>query len=172
MASNPGIGDNQAISAVRVLIVEDFEPFRRFVRSTLGRNPELHVIAEVSDGIEAVRRAEELQPNLILLDVGLPSLSGIEAARRIHKLSPESKIIFLSQESSADVVQEAISLGAWGYVVKARAASDLLPAVQAVREGKRFISKGLLGQHLTDASPQPAEDSSSHSPSTSFLPSE
>src|SRR5271155_4408442 len=133
MAATPRKGNNQAASRVRLLVVEDFEPFRRFIRSMLGRNPELNVIGEASDGAEAVRKAEDLQPSLILLDIGLPSLTGIEAARRIRKLSPESKIIFLTQESSADVVQEAMSSGAWGYVAKARAASDLLPALQAVR---------------------------------------
>ncbi len=157
MAATPRNGD-QGASRLRVLVVEDFEPFRRFICSMLVRNPELQIIAEASDGIEAVRIAEELQPHLILLDIGLPNLTGIETARRIRQLSPQSKIIFVSQESSADVVQEAISLGAWGYVVKTRIASDLLAAVQAVREGNRFISNGLLDQPLTNARPQPAQD--------------
>jgi DNA-binding NarL/FixJ family response regulator len=75
--------DNRGGSAVRVLVVEDFEPFRRFICSRLGEKPELQVIGEVADGIAAVRKAEELQPDLILLDVGLPTLNGIEVARRI-----------------------------------------------------------------------------------------
>jgi DNA-binding NarL/FixJ family response regulator len=75
---------------------------------------------------------------LILLDIGLPKLNGIEAARRIRKLAPESKIIFLSQESSPDVVQEALSLG-WGYVAKTRGASELLPAVEAAISQKQFV---------------------------------
>jgi DNA-binding NarL/FixJ family response regulator len=125
---------------VRVLIVEDFVPFRQFVSSTLATKPELQVVGEASDGLEGVQKAEELKPDLILLDVGLPSLNGIDAARQIRKLSPESKIIFLSQESSADVIQEALSLGAWAYVVKTRAQSDLLTAVDAVLLGKRFVS--------------------------------
>ena len=73
---------------VRVFIVDDYEPFRRFVRSTLGRRPDLQVIGEASDGLEAVRKAEELQPDLIVLDIGLPTLNGIEVARRIRKLLP------------------------------------------------------------------------------------
>jgi DNA-binding NarL/FixJ family response regulator len=140
LAAIPCIDDNQGVSAVRVLLVEDFEPFRRFICSTLHRDSKLQVVAVVSDGMEAVRRAEQLQPDLILLDVGLPTLTGIEAARLIRKLSPESKIIFVSQESSADVVEEAISLGARGYVVKTKAANDLLAAVQTVCEGKIFVS--------------------------------
>ena len=107
-------------------MVEDFEPFRRFICSTLRKRPEFQIVEEVTDGLEAVQKAEELQPDLIMLDIGLPSLNGIDAARRIRKLSPKSKILFMSQESSADVVQEALALGALGYVVKAHAGSELL----------------------------------------------
>ena len=100
----------------------------------------MQVICEVSDGLEAVHKAEELKPDLILLDIGLPTLNGIEVARQIRKLAPDSKIVFLSQESSSEVVEEALRLGAWGYVLKTRAGSDLLPAVEAVLSGKRFVS--------------------------------
>jgi DNA-binding NarL/FixJ family response regulator len=106
---------------VRILLVEDFEPFRRFIRSQLQPRLDLEVIAEASDGLEAVHVAEQLQPDLILLDIGLPKLNGIEAARRIRKLCPESKIVFLSQESSADVIEEALNSGGTGYVIKANA---------------------------------------------------
>ena len=105
-------------------------------------------MGEVSDGLEAVQKVEELQPDLIVLDIGLPSLNGIEAARRIRKLSPESKILFVSQESSADVVQEALGTGAHSYVVKSDAGSELLPAVKAVLEAKRFISASLASHFL------------------------
>lgn len=119
-------------SPVRIFVVDDYEPFRRFVRSTLEQRPDLQIIGEALDGLEAVHKAEELKPDLILLDIGLLTLNGIEAARFIRKLSPQSKILFLSQESSADVVQEAFSLGALGFVVKAHAGSELLAAVGAV----------------------------------------
>ena len=127
------------MSLVRVLVVEDFLPFRRFVCSTLGKRCELQVVCEASDGLEAVQKAQELQPDLILLDIGLPTLNGIEAARRIRKLAPESKIIFLSQESSAEVVQEALSLGARGYVVKTRVGNELLAAVDSVVSEKQLL---------------------------------
>jgi DNA-binding NarL/FixJ family response regulator len=127
------------VPLIRVLVVEDFEPFRRFICSTLEKKSELQVVCEVSDGLEAVQKAEELQPDLILLDIGLPTLNGIEAARQIRKLAPEAKIIFVSQESSADVVQEALSLGALGYVVKTHAGSELLAAVDAVLLEKQFV---------------------------------
>ena len=98
-------------STIRVLVVDDYEPFRRLVCSMVGEKPALQIVGEASDGLEAVRRAQELKPDLVLLDIGLPELNGIEAARRIRKLSPESKILFVSQESSPDVLREALSFG-------------------------------------------------------------
>jgi DNA-binding NarL/FixJ family response regulator len=97
------------VSKVRVLVVDDFAPFRRFVCSKLVGIRDLHVVGEVSDGPEAVQKAVELKPDLILLDVGLPTLNGIEVARQIREIVPKARIIFLSQESSPDVVQEAFS---------------------------------------------------------------
>jgi DNA-binding NarL/FixJ family response regulator len=119
-----------------VLVVDDFEPFRSFVCSALRQNPELEVVGELSDGLAAVQKAAELNPDLILLDIGLPKLNGVEAARQIRKLVPNAKIIFLSQESSDDVIREALSLGALGYVVKTLAGSELLPAVKAALGGE------------------------------------
>jgi CheY-like chemotaxis protein len=96
---------------------------------------------------------------LIVLDIGLPSLNGIEAARRIRKLSPKSKILFVSQESSADVVQEALALGALGYVVKADAGKELLTAVNALVHGDRFVGKRFAGYDLTGTSDRPNPES-------------
>ncbi len=118
----------------------------------------MQVICEASDGPEAVQKAEELRPDLILLDIGLPKLNGLEAARQIRKLAPEAKILFLTQETSADVVQEALSLGALGYVVKAQAGAELLAAVQAVLQGKQFVSSGLSGRYFTQAKDTQASD--------------
>ena len=139
-------------------MVDDYEPFRRFICSTLRKRPELQVVGESSDGLEAVHKAEELQPDLIVLDIGLPSLNGIEAARRIRHISPDSKILLISQESAADVVQEALALGALGYVVKAHAGSELLAAVAAVLEGRQFVSRGLSGHSFAHATDEQATD--------------
>jgi DNA-binding NarL/FixJ family response regulator len=121
-----------------LLLVDDFEPWRRFVASTLKHK--LQFIREASDGFEAVQRAQELQPDLIVLDIGLPKLNGIEAARQIRKIAPQSKILFLTENNSPDIEAEALSLGAKGYVVKSDAGSDLLAAVEAVLHDEQFVS--------------------------------
>jgi len=134
-----------ATSSIRVLVVDDYEPFRRILFSRLQKTSSLYVCWEASDGLEAVQKAEELQPDLILLDIGLPKLNGIEVARRIRKVSPGSKILFVSQESSADAVQEALGTGAQGYVVKIDAGTELLEGVKAVLLGERFVGRRFSG---------------------------
>jgi DNA-binding NarL/FixJ family response regulator len=129
---------NLSPAAVGVLIAEDSPPYRQFVCSTIAKKAHLQIIAEVSDGLEAVQKAVELKPDLILLDIGLPTMNGIEAARRIRTLVPNAKIIFSSCETSVDVVEEALSTGARAYVQKAKAGSQLLTAIDAV------ISDGVL----------------------------
>jgi DNA-binding NarL/FixJ family response regulator len=130
---------------IRILVVDDHEPFRCFVSSMLQRQENLQVIEEGQDGLQAVEQAEALQPDIILLDIGLPGLNGIEAARQIRRVASHSRIVFVTQESSPEVVEEALRLGAWGYVAKAQAGTDLLAAVEAVSHGARFVSNSLNG---------------------------
>jgi DNA-binding NarL/FixJ family response regulator len=141
---------------IRVLVVDDFENWRRQVHSLLQARPAWQVIAEASDGSEAVQKAEDLKPDLILLDIGLPKLDGIEAARRIRQCSPNSKIIFLSQNSDLDVVRAALGTGALGYVLKTDAGRELLPAVEAVLGGKQIFSSSLKDHQFTDTSAEKA----------------
>jgi DNA-binding NarL/FixJ family response regulator len=145
------VNSEKQLPSIRILVADDYEGWRRQICRLLQPRAELQVIGEASDGLEAVQRAEELKPDLIVLDIGLPKLNGIEAARRIRKVVPESKVLFLSQESSADVVQEGLTLGALGYVLKARAGSELLPAVEAVLQGRRFVSSNLLDENVAPA---------------------
>ena len=140
---------------IRILVVDDYEPVRRFLCSELSRHPQMQIISEASDGLEAVQIAQDLRPDLILLDIGLPRLNGIEAARRIRRLSPDSKILFVSQQSSPDLVQAALDTGAVGYVVKSDAASELLPAVEAVLRGKLFVSSSLAHHELIQSQDEP-----------------
>jgi DNA-binding NarL/FixJ family response regulator len=137
---------------LRTLIVDNFEDFRRYLSSILKRKTQCEVVGQASDGLEAVQKAEELQPDLILLDLGLPTLNGMEAARRIRELSPNSKILFLSQDSSAEIVQEALRLGAQGYLLKSEA-TELPLAVDAISQGTWFVSRRLQRDQSHNASP-------------------
>ena len=128
------------ISTTKILLAEDFEPCRRLIASLLDENPAFRIQCEASDGLEAVAKAQELGPDVVLMDIGLPKLNGLAAARRILDLIPSTKIIFLTQETDVDMVKEAFSLGAWGYVLKQEAEGDLLGALSAVLQGKRFLS--------------------------------
>jgi DNA-binding NarL/FixJ family response regulator len=135
----------------RILVVDDYEPWVRFVRSTLQKCPEFVIVGEASDGLAAVEKAKELRPDLILLDIGLPGLSGIEAARRIPELAPNSKILFVSENRSQHIVKEALRTGAGGYLVKSDAARELLPAISAVLQGMQFVSGSLAGHDSSAA---------------------
>jgi DNA-binding NarL/FixJ family response regulator len=145
-------GDYLATSSIRALVVDDFEPFRRLLCSTLHNKLELQTVVEASDGAEAIELAKILQPDLILLDIGLPKVDGIEAAKRIRALVPQSKILFVSLESSIEVVQAALSAGASGYVVKMDVGSELPTAVNAVLRGEKFVGSRFAGHGFTLAS--------------------
>ena len=132
---------------LRVLLVDDHESWCDLFSMTLQKRSDLEVIAQAADGLEAVRKAQEQQPDLILLDIGLPSLNGIEAARRIREVSPMSKILFVSADRSTEIVVEALSTGAAGYLAKLDA-FDLSNAVEAVLQGKRYLSTSLDGKDL------------------------
>ena len=155
----PGLGISVLKESMlfTVLVVEDFQPFRQLLCALLQNNPQIQSIAEIGDGRQAVDKARELQPDLILLDIGLPGLNGIEAALRIRRHSPLSKLIFVSSECSVDVVKEAFDAGALGYLVKTDAARELGVAIETVLSGKSFVSATFSGKDLTsDADlPQP-----------------
>ena len=133
-------------ASVRVLVVEDHPMVRRGICSLLSQDPSLDVICEAADGEEAVIRAEELQPDLILMDVRLPGITGIEATRRIRRISRKSQIIFVSQNDSEQMARAAFSTGGQGYVVKSDVGRELLKAIRAVRQGQEFVSQRMIDQ--------------------------
>jgi DNA-binding NarL/FixJ family response regulator len=130
------------MSISRILVVEDFVPSRRLICTMLAGLGNCQVVGEASDGSEALRKAVELKPDLILLDIGLPILNGMEVARQLRELVPESRIIFVTQESSSDVVEEALRTGARGFVTKVKVGNDLPAALSAVISGQQFVANG------------------------------
>ena len=135
----------------------------------LEERAEFQVIGQASDGLEAIQKAVELQPDLILMDIGLPKLNGISAAKQIRGLARHSKLIFVSQESDSEVVQETFRLGASGFVHKPRALGVLLSGIQAVLAGNRFISNDVGFNQGTD--PQHRHAVHFYSDDTAFLKS-
>ena len=128
---------------MRILIVDDFEPWRAYVRSILADDADLEILGECADGLDAVKRSQELRPGLVLLDINLPKVNGLKVARQIEAVSPESKVLFLSSSQSIEVMREALKLGA-GFVLKSDAQHDLLPIVQAICKNEPFIRFRLL----------------------------
>ncbi len=135
----------------RILVVDDFADWRRYALEKLRGKQDWQVVGVASDGLEGVQKAKELQPDVILLDIGMPELNGIAAARQIRKVAPKSKILFVTQEQDADVAREALSAGGHGYVVKSDAEGELFAAVEAVLLGKTFVSPR-LGEHVAENS--------------------
>ena len=135
---------------LRILVVEDHAPFRHLICAELQRRAEFQTI-EAPDGLEAVQMAEKLQPDLILLDINLPKMHGFEVAEQIPWLAPHARLLFMSQESSSDIVRKALSVGAHGYIHKLSAGTDLLPAIDAVLHDQRFVSSSLAFAEPADA---------------------
>jgi len=136
------------MATVRILLVDDFAPFRIYVRRILEAHPEWEVIGEAGDGVTALQMAAEMQPDLILLDINLPRLNGIDVAQQIGATVQRSKILFLSSHCSQELVRAAMATGAMAYVVKWDADRDLLRAIITVMEGKSYVSNRLSGYEL------------------------
>jgi DNA-binding NarL/FixJ family response regulator len=134
----------------RVLVVDDSALWCRYVVNELRNDPRWQIVGIVDEGLEAVQRANELQPDLVLLDIGLPRLSGIEAARLMQTLSPNSKILFVTAEDDAAMAKTALQAGGHGYIVKTDAGQELLAGAEAVLLGKRYVSRSLEGCGLTE----------------------
>ena len=134
---------------MRILIVDDYEPWRRYVRSILADDADLGIVGESADGLDAIKQSEELQPGLVLLDINLPGINGLEVARRVYGVAPETKVLFVSSSQSVEVMREALKNGA-GFVMKSDAQRDLLPIVQAICKNQPFVRFRLLDDSSSD----------------------
>jgi DNA-binding NarL/FixJ family response regulator len=130
---------------MRVLIVDDHEVVRRGVRSLLQTQASCDICGEAVDGQEAVEKATQLKPDVIVMDVSMPNLNGLEATRQIRRILPHTEVLILSQHETAEMVQQAINAGALGYVVKSSIARDLLTALQKVGRHQAFHAPAILG---------------------------
>jgi DNA-binding NarL/FixJ family response regulator len=131
---------------LRVLVADDYEPWCRLVSSALQKQPQLQLAAEASDGIEALQKAQELKADIILLDVNLPKLNGFKVTQRVLEHLPQSKIILVSADRSFDIAAEALRMGAYGYIVKSDAGTELVRALEAVLEGNQYVSSSVVGR--------------------------
>ena len=137
------------MSLIGVLVADDVGSWRQLICSIL-RKERFEIVSEASDGLAAIQLAKQLQPKIVLLDIGLPGSNGISVAREIRNLAPGAKIVFVTQECDHDVVRAALKLGAWGYVLKLDAARELAAAIHSVLRGQRFVSSGLASHAFFD----------------------
>ena len=137
-------GERVETQPKRILVVDDFAAWRSFLHTLLVVTPEWQVTGEAATGADALTKAKELQPDLVLLDLDLPDISGIDVARQLQIIVPNAKIVFLSAESSSPIVNAALSTGALGYLLKSQLVAELLPALKTVFSGERFIGKGIV----------------------------
>jgi DNA-binding NarL/FixJ family response regulator len=148
---------------LKVLLVDDHALVRRGFRRMLEDEPTFQVVGEASDGLEAVDRAEQLEPDVIVMDCALPQINGIEASRRILAKRPETAILMLSMHSEDTLVRQAMDAGAKGYVLKNAMDLDLVSAIKKVAEGKTVLdpqiarSGTLKGERDTGLTPRELE---------------
>jgi DNA-binding NarL/FixJ family response regulator len=128
------------LPTVRVLVVDDYAPWMNFVSAALETIPQFQVVGEAKDGLTALQKVAELNPDLVVLDIGLPDISGIRVAQQIRDMAPNIRILFLSENTAPNIVRAALCTGAQGYVVKSSAARELLPAMDALLLDCYFVS--------------------------------
>jgi len=134
---------------IRVLIVDDHAPMRAGLRALLTSSKHISVVGEARDGREAMRCAEELVPDIVLMDITMPELNGVDATQQIHLRSPRTKVVMLSIHASAEHVQRSLEAGASGYVLKEHAAREIIGAVLAVNGGQIYLSPALRPRSST-----------------------
>jgi DNA-binding NarL/FixJ family response regulator len=127
---------------MRILVADDHDVIRRGVKAVLSSHPGWEVCAEASTGREAVAMAQELRPDIVIMDISMPELNGLEAARQIRKILPKTEVMILSLHFSDQLVREVVDAGVHGYVLKSDADKDLLKAVEALANRRSFFTSG------------------------------
>jgi two-component system, NarL family, response regulator NreC len=135
---------------LRVLLADDHAIVRRGLRSLIETQPDIEVVGEAADGLEALRLCEEQRPDAIILDVAMPKLNGIEVAERVQKLSPAPSVIILSMHADESYIIRALAAGARAYLLKDATDEDLIPALRAVAAGRPFFSPSVTGVLIED----------------------
>jgi DNA-binding NarL/FixJ family response regulator len=138
---------------IRVLLIDDYDTFRRRVAALFGQWHGFQVVGEATDGAQGIQKVAELKPDLVIVDIALPKLNGIEVTRQIRSVSPDSKVVFLTGNDFPEVAREALDAGANAYVVKSDAANELFLAVEAARRGEQYVSKRLAGRGVIREKP-------------------
>jgi DNA-binding NarL/FixJ family response regulator len=146
------LGEKVLIHNIKVLVVDDYAPWRLFVSLALAVKQGVQIVGEAQDGLTAIQKASELMPDVVILDIGLPDMTGIEAARQIVEIAPKTRILFLTENTSRDIVRDALLTGAQAYVIKSLAAKDLVPAFEAVLLDCHFVSASAATARLLDGS--------------------
>jgi DNA-binding NarL/FixJ family response regulator len=128
------------MATFRIMIADDHEVVRKGLISLLQAQPDWQVCGEAADGREAVEKAQQLKPDVVILDIGMPSLNGLEATRQILKVNPQARVLILTLHDSDQVVREVLNAGARGFLLKSDAARDLVAAVEALRRDKTYFT--------------------------------
>src|SRR3989441_13214052 len=127
---------------LRIVVVDDHVAVRRAVCSLLRSQPDFCVTSEAADGLEGIQKAQELLPDVIVLDISMPELNGLQAARQMRQVAPQSEIVFLSQHRASDIINEALAIGPRGYACKSHIASDLVDEVRAAGQHETSLAVG------------------------------
>lgn len=133
---------------IRVLIADDHALVRDSIKAILSNEDDIEIVATARDGQEALELSAAHQPDVVVMDISMPRLDGIHSTKRLHDDAPDTRVVILSMHVNATLVQQAIKMGAKGYVLKARAADELVPAVRSVVEDQLYLSDGIPSSYL------------------------
>jgi DNA-binding NarL/FixJ family response regulator len=138
------------MAKIRVFLTDDHTLFRQGIRTLISAEPDMEVVGEASNGSDAIIKAAELRPDVILMDIGMAGLSSFEATRQVRKNRPETKVLFLTMYDDEDYLVECMEVGAGGYVLKDSPAQQLVSAIRDVNRGGSFLSPRMLSQLVDD----------------------